>query len=101
MSSIYPPEDSPFMTSLIHSSNVDPNPFLPYKNTLKKSFFKRKAHWNDLPDRKIVTNLPDFEIGGNEIHTSKYNLLTFLPKNLIEQFSKLANFYFLIIGRIL
>ena len=34
----------------------------------------------------------------NRIKTSKYTLLTFLPKNLIEQFSKLANVYFLIIS---
>jgi phospholipid-transporting ATPase len=33
----------------------------------------------------------------NGITTSKYTALTFLPKNLIEQFSKAANVYFLII----
>ena len=33
----------------------------------------------------------------NDITTSKYTALTFLPKNLIEQFSKAANVYFLII----
>lgn len=32
---------------------------------------------------------------GNEISTSKYNLITFLPKNLFEQFRRLANAYFL------
>jgi magnesium-transporting ATPase (P-type) len=37
----------------------------------------------------------DYKI--NVIKTSKYTLLTFLPKNLIEQFSKLANVYFLLI----
>jgi phospholipid-translocating ATPase len=31
----------------------------------------------------------------NEIHTSKYNVLTFLPKNLFYQFSKMSNLYFL------
>lgn len=34
----------------------------------------------------------------NEWRTSRYTLLTFLPKNLIEQFSRLANFYFLILA---
>lgn len=34
----------------------------------------------------------------NVIKTSKYTALTFLPKNLIEQFSKMANVYFLIIS---
>jgi phospholipid-transporting ATPase len=37
--------------------------------------------------------LPD-----NSIHTSKYTLVNFLPKQLFEQFSKLANLYFLVIG---
>ena len=31
----------------------------------------------------------------NRIKTSKYTLLTFLPLNLLEQFQRLANFYFL------
>ena len=31
----------------------------------------------------------------NKIHTAKYNVLTFLPKNLFYQFSKMTNFYFL------
>ncbi len=32
----------------------------------------------------------------NEIITSKYTLINFLPKNFIEQFRRIANFYFLI-----
>ena len=32
---------------------------------------------------------------GNEISTAKYSLITFLPKNLFEQFRRLANAYFL------
>jgi len=34
---------------------------------------------------------------GNEVTTSKYNLFTFLPKNLFEQFHRLANAYFLLL----
>lgn len=34
----------------------------------------------------------------NLISTSKYNAITFLPKNMLEQFKKLANVYFLIIA---
>ena len=37
------------------------------------------------------------EFRDNRVKTSKYTALTFLPKNLIEQFSKMANVYFLII----
>ncbi|XP_041374106.1 phospholipid-transporting ATPase ID-like isoform X1 [Gigantopelta aegis] len=36
-----------------------------------------------------------FEYANNYISTSKYNVVTFLPKNLIEQFQRLANAYFL------
>ena len=32
----------------------------------------------------------------NSIQTSKYTLLTFLPKGIFYEFSKLANFYFLL-----
>ena len=34
----------------------------------------------------------------NSIKTSKYNFIDFVPLNLIVQFSKLPNIYFLIIG---
>ena len=34
----------------------------------------------------------------NKIRTGKYSIITFLPKNLINQFSKMANVYFLIIA---
>eukprot|EP01114_Cavostelium_apophysatum_P020378 TRINITY_DN6809_c0_g1_i1.p1 TRINITY_DN6809_c0_g1~~TRINITY_DN6809_c0_g1_i1.p1 ORF type:complete len:1222 (-),score=388.18 TRINITY_DN6809_c0_g1_i1:37-3702(-) len=33
----------------------------------------------------------------NKIKTSKYNLVTFLPKNLFNQFKRIANIYFLVI----
>lgn len=35
---------------------------------------------------------------GNRVKTSKYTVLNFLPKNLAEQFSKMANVYFLLIS---
>jgi len=33
----------------------------------------------------------------NKVSTSKYNILTFLPLNLFLQFSKMVNFYFLVL----
>ncbi|RZC10000.1 Phospholipid-transporting ATPase 1 isoform B [Glycine soja] len=39
-----------------------------------------------------------FEFSGNSIRTSKYSLLTFIPRNLFEQFHRVAYVYFLIIA---
>lgn len=74
---------------------------IPYQNaSIKKScfFFNKKVDWQEMPDRKILTNKPDLMLPTNKIETSKYNLITFFPKNIFEQFIKLANLYFLIIG---
>ncbi|XP_076466035.1 phospholipid-transporting ATPase ID-like [Babylonia areolata] len=37
----------------------------------------------------------NFQYAQNKITTSKYNIITFLPQNLFEQFQRLANAYFL------
>ncbi len=42
-------------------------------------------------------NTHDRRMTNNAICTSKYTILTFIPKNLFEQFSKMANVYFLFI----
>lgn len=34
----------------------------------------------------------------NTVRTSKYNVFTFLPLNILNQFKKMANVYFLIIS---
>jgi len=49
-------------------------------------------------DRKIVSNRIDYDLPDNSIQTNKYTKWNFLPKNLLEQFSKKANIYFLFIG---
>ena len=59
---------------------------------------KKKLSWQEMPDRSIVSNTLHLEFKNNEISTSKYNCITFVPKNLVEQFSKVANMYFLIMG---
>lgn len=41
---------------------------------------------------------PDEALPDNAIHTNKYNFITFLPKNILEQYSKIANIYFLMLG---
>lgn len=49
-----------------------------------------------MPDRKLYPCIVDNTLPNNRITTAKYNWFTFLPKNLAEQFSKLANVYFLV-----
>ena len=53
--------------------------------------------------RLIYINDPDktndkYEFTGNEIRTSKYTVITFLPKNLFIQFHRVAYIYFLVIA---
>lgn len=53
--------------------------------------------------RSIYINDPrktndKYEFTGNEIRTSKYTLITFLPKNLFIQFHRVAYLYFLAIA---
>ncbi|PIN02251.1 P-type ATPase [Handroanthus impetiginosus] len=58
---------------------------------------------NDEDARLVYVNDPGrtnekFEFAGNSIRTSKYSILTFLPRNLFEQFHRVAYIYFLVIA---
>ncbi|XVF24595.1 hypothetical protein REPUB_Repub13aG0141100 [Reevesia pubescens] len=53
----------------------------------------RLVHIND----PVKTN-ERFEFAGNSIRTAKYSILTFLPRNLFEQFHRVAYIYFLVIA---
>jgi len=54
------------------------------------------------PERTIYindhTSNAHFKFTSNVVTTAKSNIITFLPKNLFEQFCRLANIYFLIIS---
>ncbi|KAL3678117.1 hypothetical protein R1sor_021073 [Riccia sorocarpa] len=70
----------------------------------QRSVSKRAASpRRDEQDTRVVyINNPDrtFEkspVANNKIRTSKYTFLTFLPRNLFEQFHRIAYIYFLII----
>lgn len=49
-------------------------------------------------ERSISIGSSKLEYGNNYIKTNKYSLVTFVPLNLLEQFSKPANIYFLFIA---
>ncbi|XP_052193706.1 phospholipid-transporting ATPase 1 [Diospyros lotus] len=58
---------------------------------------------NDEDARLVYINDPGktnerFEFAGNSIRTAKYSVLTFLPRNLFEQFHRVAYIYFLVIA---
>ncbi|KAF9587229.1 hypothetical protein IFM89_039559 [Coptis chinensis] len=58
---------------------------------------------SDEDARLVYVNDPDktnhkFDIAGNSIQTAKYSVFTFLPRNLFEQFHRVAYIYFLIIA---
>lgn len=52
-----------------------------------------------VPPRVVQLNPgPEVQLrkfGSNSVHTAKYNVITFLPRFLFEQFSQVAYFYFL------
>ena len=45
------------------------------------------------PCRQLLMTWTD-----GQVSTTKYNVVTFLPKNLWEQFQRIANIYFLLIS---
>ncbi|KAL4487095.1 hypothetical protein ABPG72_001547 [Tetrahymena utriculariae] len=71
-----------------------------YQNQIDEPylFCLRRQKVRDQDKRVIYLGVPDNQVCDNRIQTSKYNYITFIPQNLLLQFSKLANIYFLIIG---
>ncbi|KAF4521459.1 hypothetical protein B566_EDAN001756, partial [Ephemera danica] len=75
-----------------------------------KLFFWRRRAADDLstrvrtvfPNHAVPANTsplqhPNRSFPSNEVRTTKYTMLSFLPKNLFEQFHRVANLYFLFI----
>lgn len=54
---------------------------------------RRRRRWRRWPGRGGAQHLAD-----NRLKTTKYTLLSFVPKNLFEQFHRLANVYFVLIA---
>ncbi|KAL7120244.1 hypothetical protein ACP275_02G110700 [Erythranthe tilingii] len=68
-----------------------------------EGFSSSYKEMNDDDARIIHINDPvksneKFEFAGNSIRTGKYSILTFLPRNLFEQFHRVAYIYFLVIA---
>uniref|UniRef100_A0A1B0D0T9 P-type ATPase N-terminal domain-containing protein n=2 Tax=Phlebotomus papatasi TaxID=29031 RepID=A0A1B0D0T9_PHLPP len=74
----------------------------------KRFLFCRGDKGDDCAFRTVVPNHtvppktpkrehPNGRRVGNKIRTTKYTLLSFLPKNLLEQFHRVANLYFIFI----
>uniref|UniRef100_A0A8C5BAN5 Phospholipid-transporting ATPase n=1 Tax=Gadus morhua TaxID=8049 RepID=A0A8C5BAN5_GADMO len=58
----------------------------------------RIVHANILYDNAKGEENPNRHFSDNKIKTTKYTLLSFLPKNLFEQFHRFANVYFVFIA---
>ncbi|KAM8890302.1 phospholipid-transporting ATPase VA isoform 1-T1 [Synchiropus picturatus] len=58
----------------------------------------RVVHANILYDHAKKEENPNRHFANNKIKTTKYTLLSFLPKNLFEQFHRFANVYFVFIA---
>ncbi|XP_044461714.1 phospholipid-transporting ATPase 1-like [Mangifera indica] len=68
-----------------------------------EAFSLSQKEINEEDARLVYVNDPvktneRFEYAGNSIQTGKYSVLTFLPKNLFEQFHRVAYIYFLVIA---
>lgn len=75
----------------------------PVRHGSSEVFASSYREINDDDARFIYVNDPErtnekFEIAGNSIRTGKYSFLTFLPRNLFEQFHRVAYMYFLVIA---
>ncbi|CAF1092684.1 unnamed protein product [Adineta steineri] len=59
-------------------------------------------YYNATPDTEsslwiAIKNRRTHSTKSNRIRTTRYNILTFIPKNLFEQFHRIANIYFAIL----
>lgn len=64
--------------------------------------FEERSYRKVVPNHTVPPKTPKREhpngqFVGNKIRTTKYTLLSFIPKNLLEQFHRVANLYFIFI----
>ncbi|CAG8521260.1 6113_t:CDS:10 [Diversispora eburnea] len=71
---------------------------LKFWKSLKSGLQSRQVFVNEpLPPSQLEHGRPKQLYSTNKVTTSKYTLLTFIPKNLYEQFRRIANFFFLLL----
>ncbi|XP_061082845.1 phospholipid-transporting ATPase VA [Conger conger] len=77
---------------------VDPKVKKRSKKKTRKENKTRTVCSNLLYDHSKGHDNPNRQYANNKIKTTKYTLLSFLPKNLFEQFHRFANVYFVFIA---
>ncbi|XP_028273801.1 phospholipid-transporting ATPase IC [Parambassis ranga] len=100
---VMPYSDDETDDELAVSSEEEPEPEVPHppvEARLSEIGWKVKANdrpYHHLPEfqKKVFLCIKKSRYSGNAIKTYKYNVLTFLPLNLYEQFKRAANLYFL------
>ena len=68
------------------------------QNINEEPLLRRRSTVTPLKFHQFKIGIQNKNLNDNKIQTNKYTILTFLPLNLFEQFSKLANIYFLMIA---
>ena len=54
------------------------------KEELHGNYNQIEKYYNKFLKKKIIIGTPDKNIPNNRVETSKYNVITFLPKNIME-----------------
>lgn len=80
--------------AMTSQQKLEPSNSDPIKENTKKKKKKEEQRIVKANDRDFNAQ---FKYADNFIKTSKYSLLTFVPVNLFQQFTRIANFYFLVL----
>lgn len=67
------------------------------KSKFEEHGFRQIVPNHTVPSKTPKRDHPNGKYVANKIRTTKYTLLTFVPKNLLEQFHRVANLYFIFI----
>jgi len=102
-SQLPPPQPEPPLRADHLGFSVEvPDPFRPSgrdrdNEQTDPSASQRELQQEGGESRAVAVGEPSAEFAGNAIRTAKYSALTFLPRNLFEQFRRLSYVYFLAI----